>query len=532
MAAEEASSVRASSTQLWAVGSDGAVYVLQEVGAWLSSMRSNEVLHKSVSTVHDNWAAVETEGGGRFDRVVCGAEGLVCAKRDKILYVRRGVTYDNPAGTAWAKALCDAQEFAVGRKCLVRRTTQDRLFVTEPLDLSSTSSIFLPHWNGIPTCDDVNTHQLFVLDSHDNLFLLSPSSGEVYVCQSLSSGSPDDFKWIKLTGGPPMIKKPSTFLSMLSWGAGSNSNTSVFSSVSAGDSCVWCVSSSGQELFQLVLKYVKKRRRKRRREGGEGDSELVNIEGSWKKFELPGKDEVTLLAGDWTELDTMCAVVRENRTVISYAVLQENLGRIEIPNPEGARHRWKSISICAVPKPRLFDISGSEISLASSPKKVYSSIYPKLPPHEDYDLCCEDGQCSFCLQASREDAVNGSRMSLGESSFSSLGSEEGRLEGEMVTGVSFASLGERGPGSPVTKRGKVQVATALSDKEEEETSFSTGRKRRRKYFSASNISYTKRSKLFTSDPPQLSDIPFKLAPSLQNDKAHSLLQHQVIIITV
>ena len=242
---EEASSgSTASSTQLWAVSSDGAVYVLQDVGAWLGSLRSNEVLHESVSTVHDNWTVLES---GRFDSVVCGARGLVCAKREKILYVRRGVTYDNPVGTGWAKALCDAQDFAVGSKCLVRRTTQDRLFVTEPLDLSSTSSVFLPHWNSIPACEDVNTHQLFVLDAYDNLFLVAPSSGEVYVCKCLSSRSPDNFKWSKLTEGPPMIKKQSTFLKMLGWG-NDNTNTGVFSSVSAGDSCVWCVSSSGREV--------------------------------------------------------------------------------------------------------------------------------------------------------------------------------------------------------------------------------------------------------------------------------------------
>ena len=293
--------------------------------------------------------------------------------------------------------------------------------------------------------------------------------------------------------------------------------------------CVCDHLSSPSQLFQLVLKYVKKKKkRKRRREEGEETSEPVNIEASWKKFELPGKDEVTLLAADRTELDIMCAVVQENRTVVSYAVLQENLGRLEIPNPDGVSHRWKSLSICAVPKPTSFSASG-EISLLNCPKKAYPSIYPKLPPQKDYDICCEDGQCSFCLRASLENTLNGSQTSLGEYSSSSLSTEEGRLEGEMVTGVSFSSLGEREPGSPITKRGKLQVTAALSD-EEKETSFSTGRKRRRRYFSAFNTHYTKRSKLFTAHQPPIADIPFQLAPSLHDDRVQSLLQHQVMVL--
>lgn len=503
-------------SQLWALSSDGAVYVLQDVGAWLSSVRSNEMLHEKTTTVHDNWV----EGvDGRFDKVICGSHGLVCAKKDKILYVRRGVSYDNPLGTSWAKALCDAQDLAVGSKCVVRRTSQDQLFVTNSIDLSS--SIFLPHWNSVPKCTDVETHQLLVLDSEDNLFLTSPSSGDVFMCRNLSSGSPDDFKWEKLIGGPPMIKKQSSFFNILGWR--SSSNGSVFSSVTAGDRCIWCLASGGKEIFQLVLKYVKKSRKAR----GE---KVVNIEGSWKKFELPEKDEVTLFAAAKTEFDVLCAVVQENRSVISYAVLQGNSGRLEIPNPEGHTLRWRSISICAVTKPNVSPISAK---ILNSSKKSYPSIYPKLPPREDYDICCENGDCSFCRSAS-EEANNSSWFST--ENFLTCAEERFEEGKEWASAVSAKRRSNEEIGVSEAKRSKLWASSRSI--EEGETSSRKGMRRKRRgedefgdYYvqdeeAAGLVYLPKRSRSLNVHQLLVADIPFKIVDRI-HDKVPSLSEHKV-----
>ena len=493
------------STQLWAVDSEGAVYVLQDVGAWLSSVRSNEVLHGPAATPHaDNWTTRD-EVDGRFDRVVCGAGGLVCAKKNKILYIRRGVTYENPLGTTWTKALCDARELAVGRDCVVRRTSKGQLFVADSLDLSSTGSVFLPHWNSIPTSEPVDN--MLALDSRDNLFLVSPSTGDVHVCPNLTSGPPEDFQWTKLIDGPPAVNNQSrSLLNILSWGK-SNSTSNVFSSVTAGDSCLWCMGSSGRDVFQLVLDYGGNYGRKRKSRAGENSS--ANIRGSWKRFELPEIDEVTIITADWTELDVFCGVVKENRNIVSYAVLQENSGRVEISNPIGATQRWKSVSICAVSqsRPDTKSITNTEENAllgSANPLKSYPSIYPKLPPQEDFDICCEDGDCSFCRSA------NSSGSWLAGGGEESAISEEGGGEGMMVTGKSWEK--ER---PSVSKKRKTRSSKIIEEKR--------GKKRKRgngDLVGEEPISVLKIPRVQIVD--QLSNVPFKLTSA-----THLLAQHQV-----
>ena len=515
----------ASSTQLWAVSSDGVLHVLQDVGAWLSSVRSNEVLHAKTTRVHDNWTS---RIDGNFDSVACGYSGLVCAKKNKVLYIRRGVTYDNPLGTTWTKALCDSQVLAVGSKCIVRLTSNDQLFVTDSLDLSSSGSIFLPHWNSVPPCREVETHQLFTLDAHDNLFMVSPSSGEVFMCQNLSSMSSENFAWKKLVGGPS-IKQQSMFYKILGWD--DNSSGGLISGISAGDGCVWCLATGGREVFQLVLNYEKK--------STEGErNELVNIEGSWKRFELPGKDEATLLAADKMELDALCAVVQENKVVVSYALLQESSGRIKIPNPDSQTFRWKSVSVCAVPKPSTTPVLTGENSHSSIPKKTFPSIYPKLPPREDYDICCENGDCSFCRSAT-EEAQAISRLSS-ESSFSSsgeedrLGDEKGR---EILVGIKTRRRGD--DEAPGAKRVKFQLDT-LSVEEEGEASNKTGkrRKRRREVMFSDNNLHSEDETGFLHSPKKprvvnvhqllIADIPFQLTSHF-HQKVPNFADHKVYI---
>ena len=475
----------AASTQLWGVCSNGAVYVLQDVGAWVSSMRSNEALHEKTITSYDNW---NRSVDGRFDRVICGFGGLVCAKKDKILYLRRGVTYDNPLGTSWSKALCDAKDLAVGSRCIVRRTSQDQLFVADNIDLSS--SIFLPQWNCVPRCRDVESHQLLVLDAEDNLFLVSPSSGDVYVCQNLASGSPDDFNWKKLIEGPPVFKKQSNFFSILGWGS---DRGSAFSSVSGGDGCIWCLTSGGKEVFQLVLKYVKKSIR-----GEKGVK--VSIEGFWKKFELPEKDEVTLFAADKMDFDVLCGVVQENRVVTSYALLQENSGRLMIPNPEEFDSlRWKSISICALSKPDESPIPSASKSLNSSISS-HVSIYPKLPPLEGHDFCCENGDCSFCRSATEEFS-----WVSGETTFVTSFEDVSEWEKSKVNTRTAKRL-STGEGTPEAKRSKISSSSTPG----EETPFRKGKRSRGEYDEEGVAYSSKRPRLEHDHQLLIADIPFMM----------------------
>ena len=472
------------------------MYVLQDVGAWLSSVRSNEVLHGSAATPHaDNWTASEVDG--RFDWIYCGPGGLVCAKSSKTLYIRRGVSYDNPLGSSWTKAPCDARDLAVGRECIVRLTSRDQLFVAASLDLSSTGSVFLPHWNCVPSCEAVETHQLFALDSNDNLFLLSPSTGEVHVCPALVSRCPDDYRWTRLIEGPPAVRNQSLSLFRILGLGRSNSKRSVFSSVTGGDGCLWCLGSSGKEVFQLVLDYGRRSERGRKRKTRTEENKVLEIQGSWKRFELPDKDEVTMISTDWTTLDIFCGVARENRAILSYATLQEHSGRVEIPNPVGVGGRWKSISICALPQPTAAENLNEPLENVSvrevEPQSSYPSLYPKLPPLEDFDICCEDGECSFCMRHS----------------FLWEGVSVGR--GEEVESE------DEGP--PDVKRSRNRGS---GDEGE-------GRKRKRKRKRENGdieglMSSPKRPHVPVTD--QLADVPFKLGSS-SSSYTHFLTQHQV-----
>ncbi|CAI8033901.1 hypothetical protein GBAR_LOCUS19115 [Geodia barretti] len=506
------------STQLWAVNSEGSVYVLQDVGAWLSSVRSNEVLHGAGTTPHaDNWTTRDTVDG-RFDRVVCGAGGLVCAKRDKILYIRRGVTYDNPLGTAWTKALCDARDLSVGRDCIVRRTSKDQLFMADSLDLSSSGSVFLPHWDSVPSCEAVETHQMFTLDSRDNLFLLSPSSGEVHICPNLTSSPSQDLKWRKLTDGPPAAKNQSlSLLNILGWRK-SGSKTNTFTSVTSGDSCLWCLGSDGRDVFQLVLNYGRNSGRKRKSREGEGSStQLLDIEGSWKRFELPEKDEATVISADWTELDVFYGLVKENRSIVSYAVLQESRAESRYPiqpepHSDGNQSRYVSC-----PNPMLRTSAELEKMHCSSHyihRNPTPRFTPNSPAREDFDVCCEDGDCEFCR--SQSTITSGSWLSgideEEEEGVLTESSEEG--EGGGVT-VSGRSSGEEGP--PASKKRKSHRSGTAGE--------GRGKKQKRENGDLCGEEGSlawKRPRVPVID--QLANVPFMLSSPPQS---HFLAQHQV-----
>ena len=481
------------SSHLWCLSDDGRVFVVQEVGSLTSSTRSNLALYGPVVKNVDDWAR---SVDGNFEKIACGHSGLVCAKKGKILYVRTGVCYNNPLGTAWSKTFCDVQDLAVGSKCIVRRTSRDELFVTSTagVDVSS-SSVFMPQWTCIPRCNHVETHQLLALDSHDNIFLASPSTGEVfayaYSTTDLSGGAREHCEWERIAEGPPIARKQSGgILGLFGWGG--KFSQGVFSAVSSGDKCLWALCEGGKEVFQLVLKHVKPRGSER---GEDNDKRL--IKGSWKRFELSERDELSLIAGNKVELDGVFGVVRENKIIVSYAVLQEKGGRLELPNPEGFSSRWKALSICLTENQR-----------PATPNKTFPSIYPKLPPlSEEFDLCCESGDCSFCRKASEEANL----LNNDDSRITLLRESESKEEEE-----------------------RERYLTAENTSKERSANFRTekrsrkGKKRRRVTNEEPKKAVSpKRPRTVNPIPLLISDIPVKMVRV--TDKVQSTLSSQVCI---
>ena len=373
----------------------------------------------------------------------------MCAKKNNVLYLRKGVSYDRPLGASWVKGFCDVRDLAVGSDYVARCTSQGDIFAVKFASIELSSSVFLANWSAVPRCEEVGTPRLFTLDSRDTLYLFSPA-GEAFACP-LPRPS-DDYKWVKIAGAPPIKKRRSGLLGYLGWGGGEGVSGGVFSGVSGGDGCVWCVGDGGRELQQLVLCFPGNNRDK--------------IEGSWKTFQMPACEDVTLLASDKREIDVVYASVRENRSIVSYAVLQDDCGRVEILNPENLDQRWRSLSICAISKPKPEPLADTEES-----KPPVPSIYPKLPRSEGFDLCCEDGSCSYCQR------TTAGTIRLQRNTQLSPSEEEEGEEGGVVIGNRRAKRRELVPKAKTMKVAKQEEGVGRGrkrKKEEEEEGGSEG----------------------------------------------------------
>ena len=339
---------------------------------------------------------------GNLEKVAGGFSGLVCGSRGTVLYVRKEVTHDNPTGTSWTKAFCDAVDLSVGNQCVVRRTSQGKLFATVINHCTVSAPVFLSSWSEVPVCQfaEAQECQHFLLDAQDNLYLLSPA-GEVYGCSGVASSRTETAVW-RLVSKPP--SQPSSGFSLfgfLSWGEKGDcfSLACSGSQVASGSHSLWCVGREKGRVWQLVLSEVASR---------EGNTELkIN----WVKFDLPKEDKPLLeLCADKTKIDTLYAIADEGKALVGYSLLQENSGRLALPGPgEGDSTLWQSIAVCQTQTPRL---SAEELQLPSVPvKKQYtSSLYPKLP-HSD--LCCEEGDCEFCRTAATSQSLQSPGSVLG-----------------------------------------------------------------------------------------------------------------------
>ena len=399
-----AGSVGSLSSHLWATDSRGGVFLCQDISALIDSAHSTVAGTAAPPAVGPSWTRVD----GDLEKVAGGFSGLVCGFRGTVLYVRKGVTHDNPAGASWTKAFCNAIELSVGNQCVVRKTSQGKLFATTIDHSTVPAPVFLPSWSAVPVCEfvEVQACQHFLLDAQDNIYLLSPA-GEVYGCSGVASSSTETAVWRLVSKPPPQPSSGYGFFSFFSWGKKGDlfSLACSGSQAASGSRSLWCVGRDGEEVWQLVLSEVA---------GKEGNTELkIN----WMKFDLP-KEEKPLLAlcADKTRTDTLYTIADEGKALVGYSLLQENSGRLALAGPrEEDSTLWRSIAVCQTQPPRL---NHEQLQLLYAKRQHTSSLYPKLPAS---DLCCEEGDCEFCRAATMSQSLqrvrpSGSEMPWGRAS--------------------------------------------------------------------------------------------------------------------
>lgn len=363
------------------------------------------------------------KAGSGLSSVVAGFDGLVCATSNKhsgSLYIRMGVSHATPEGSSWTKIICAATRIAVGKDCVVRKTLQGDLHIVNvrgEYDNCSVSTI--QNWTPI------NVHHLreiqqqeanhlslqaiisdehLLLDERDRLFIVAPS-GVVYGC--LEPYSNDyDAQWIKVSSAPPIGNQTPRILrglySLLGFRGRNEANNGIFSQVCVGKGVLWCVRADNNDVWQLVLSDFNT-------SGGE-----TELRTNWSCVSIPAQDErISLLAASKSTVDGIYAVMVKNSNgrgvVVAYSLNRTGSSRVEVGLP--SLHD----PACLVIALTLHSASGA--SNAPTPSKAHRA---------DNDICCENGECSFCQRRQEEPSIvspPGSRMDVEEQGlpFSILG---------------------------------------------------------------------------------------------------------------
>lgn len=367
-------------SHLWLVDSKGKVFAASDVGTAVEAVQLLETIPGEPPAASVKWKVVD----GRLDRIACGYTGLVCGVQDKILYVRRGVTFEDPVGTSWTKCYCDVVEISVGRESIVRRTSTGEFFACKVDEKLLSPPVFLPAWKPIPRCSLVegkeqNGIQHFALDARDNMYVVT-TSGLVYVYRDVGSVSEDAGRWKEVSKPPKTTSSKGGFSLFSLWRGwkGSESAEGLFSTFSAGSlvssssQTLWCLRSG--EAWQLVVSEYT---------GSSGETELRT---NWVKLAMPKEDTITAMCCDKARTDALYAIVDEGKALCAFNLLHPDGGRVVLSNPQGFRRsqRWKSIAVCR-----------AELAMQQPTTSASLPLHPSLVQPPSLTCCLSISQSAY-----------------------------------------------------------------------------------------------------------------------------------------
>ena len=341
-----------------------------------------------------NWVKVDSG----FDQIQAGYSGLVCGLKECNVYVRTGVSHDTPMGSGWSVVNCSASEISVGKNCVVRKSDDGTLYMTN-ITSSLSEPVFLPNWIPIPQCDIEHTKTIYlgeeikfqyaILDSNDRLFALT-SAGEVFGYYSLLDVN--DRSWQVVCKPPPVeTDKGGIGQRLLSWWKGDQDV--LFSHVGVGKGCLWCVREKGNgEVWQLVVSEFTMTNGK------------LELKPNWVKFQLPINDSIVQLCEDKCtsgELFVVCKNEMEETELVFCSLNKDKpKAKVVIGLPKSCENvSLKSIAICQT------QTDTFRATPPPSKKPNVSSLYPSIGALEDSDYCCLNGDCSFCRIANEEGSL-------------------------------------------------------------------------------------------------------------------------------
>ena len=301
------------------------------------------------------------EVSGKMDRIVCGTSSslpIVCGIKNNQMYLRTGISSSKPLGLKWALTRIEAVEVAIGTNYLVTKNCSNELLALKITKFSdklsqSCSEIALTGWEAI---EKKSFLSLLVMDSSDTLYGFCPK-GDVYTCGNLN----EDGRMISWGGkvkGHPDI---GYFRSLLSKFKSGN----MFQISTVGSGCIWCLQKSPLVLWQLVLPPASSH------SGRDRWNQL-----NWEKFTFSDEMDLFRLCGDPDSSNELFAISEEKDTVHRLTLSSSTVQFHELPF-----HGCGDILLSSLSLSTVFDDP-------STP-----SIYPKVPN----DICCENGDCSFCV---------------------------------------------------------------------------------------------------------------------------------------
>ena len=403
-------------SSVWLCDAAGDVYVLKNLDSYvdrfITRLEFKTSLRESPSqfeqhptpppTPTPEWVKVDSG----FSSVVAGFEGLVCGLKHSELYMRLGMSHKVPQGTSWTKVICEANQIAVGKDCIVRKTIVGNLFVANvrrEYNLGTIGISSLPSWYPVSMCSleelmsqqtdewqstaEPSMHTVIkfehmLLDHKDRLFIVAPS-GAVYGCLALFSE--DNAKWIKVSQPPP-IENPWSgifhYISLLVGGGKKNEGIKedTFSHVCVGKESLWCVKTDSCEVWHLSLSDFTT------------SQGVFQLRTNWSKVAIPAADgRATLLSASKSRGDGVYAVMVKNSNgstsglLVAFSLNQTSCNRVEIVLPSLCDpSSYKSLAIAL------------DISLPSNNQHTHSHS-PSLPRVDI--VCCENGDCHFCRNA-------------------------------------------------------------------------------------------------------------------------------------